>query len=236
MMSPDGYGYRDSTSLTKWARWLICAYLVISSVAVISGSLHHNVLTTLRDGLYETEEDAHAAATASDRNQLIVALFQLVITVATGIVTLRWIHRANWNARALGAARLDFTPGWSVGWYFVPLMNLWKPYQAMKQIWQASAQPNDWQSQPAPPLLGWWWFLWVISTLLGNASFRAEMRAEDLDQLITTSGITLASDVALIPLCVVFLIVLTRISAMQARHVAASAPASDALVVPVAGA
>jgi hypothetical protein len=235
MVSPDGYEYRDPTSLSKWARWLICAYLVISSIAMISETIQHNVLTSLRDGVYETEEAALAAATASDWNQMVVGLFQLVIAVATGIVTLRWIHRANWNARALGAARLDFTPGWSVGWYFVPLMNLWKPYQAMKQIWQASAQPRDWQVQPIPAVLGWWWFLWVISTLLGNASFRAGMRGEELDQLITASSITLASDVVSIPLCVVFLIVTTRISAMQARHVAAWAPPAT-VAVPVAGA
>ena len=37
----------------------------------------------------------------------------------------------------------SFTPGWSVGWFFVPIMNPWKPFQAMREIWQASAEPGN---------------------------------------------------------------------------------------------
>jgi hypothetical protein len=42
------------------------------------------------------------------------------------------------------------------------------------------------------------------------------------------------SDLVDIPLCIVFLVMIHRISAMQARHAAAPAPA-EAVVVPVAG-
>ena len=165
---------------------------------------------------------------------MIVGILQMAIILASYVVSLRWIHRMNWNARALGAARLDFTPGWSAGWYFIPIMNLWKPFQAMKQIWQASAQPKDWEMQPTPALLGWWWLLWVVSSLFSNASLRLGMRAEELDELITASRVTMMSALVDIPLCLVFLVVIHRISAMQARHAAAPAP-PEAVVVPAAG-
>ena len=73
--------------------------------------------------------------------------------LSTGILVLTWIHRANHNARQLGADDMRFTPGWAVGWYFVPIAWFWKPYQAMKEIWLASANPSDWRGRPVSPLL-----------------------------------------------------------------------------------
>ena len=45
-----------------------------------------------------------------------------------------WIRRANINADALVRSRMEFTPGWAVGWFFVPFANLFKPYQVMAEI------------------------------------------------------------------------------------------------------
>ena len=85
----------------------------------------------------------------------------------TGVLVLMWIYRANYNARQLGAIDMTFTPGWSIGWYFIPVVNLWKPYRAMKEIWHASANPKTWQNQRhTPPLLSWWWGLWIILTMM----------------------------------------------------------------------
>ena len=47
-------------------------------------------------------------------------LVQLVVWVAAFVITLRWIYLANNNARALGADDMIVTPGWAVGWFFVP--------------------------------------------------------------------------------------------------------------------
>ena len=53
-----------------------------------------------------------------------------------------FMPRANRNARAFGSS-MSISPGWAAGWFFVPIANLWMPYQAMKEIWQGSdPDPN----------------------------------------------------------------------------------------------
>jgi hypothetical protein len=44
----------------------------------------------------------------------------------TSVLFLRWTYLVKKNAMALGASYLefDFSAGWSVGYYFVPLANL----------------------------------------------------------------------------------------------------------------
>ena len=79
-----------------------------------------------------------------------------------------WIFRANQNARALGAQGMKFSPGWCVGWFFIPIMNFIKPYQAVREIWRASSSDEAiaWDSVQTPLLLKVWWTLWVLSQFL----------------------------------------------------------------------
>lgn len=215
MTQPQAYPYRDPTSLVKWTRASIFAQLGISVIAIMSGYLEYEVLAALRDGTFASQDAATAAAEASDARQAMVALVQIAIIVVSGVLILRWIHRANWNARALGAQGLTFTPGWCVGWYFVPLVSLWKPYQAMQEIWKATKNPSAWTTEAVPQLIGLWWTLWLIYSFAGNASFRMSMRAEEINELINVTWVTLASDVATIPLCVALLALIRQVQGMQ---------------------
>src|SRR5687768_18623297 len=45
--------------------------------------------------------------------------FFLMFVVSVVVVAL-WIHRAHANLRDAGVGGLEFTPGWAVGWYFIP--------------------------------------------------------------------------------------------------------------------
>lgn len=60
---------------------------------------------------------------------LAVGSLDSFIGIAIMVVFLCWVYRANYNCRQWGAAGMRFTPGWSVGWFFVPIMNLFRPLQ-----------------------------------------------------------------------------------------------------------
>lgn len=207
--------FKDSTALTKWTRWFLYAQVVIAVIALLSGALEFQLLTDFQKGVYTTESLAVAAAEESDARQTFVGIIQLVIFVISGILILKWIYRANFNAYQLNASEMKFSPGWSIGWYFIPIANLWKPYQAMKEIWQTSKNPQDWKNQGVSSLLPWWWFFWIVSSMLGQASFRMSMRAEELNELITANIVTLLSDLIDIPLILIVLVMIGKIYEMQ---------------------
>src|SRR5688500_9582042 len=50
---------------------------------------------------------------------LVYMVFTLVFVVSV-IVVAMWIHRAHANLRDAGLDGLEFSPGWAVGWYFIP--------------------------------------------------------------------------------------------------------------------
>lgn len=213
------YPFRDAASLVRWTRMFLYAQMVMAVVAIGSGYLEYGTLSAMKDGVFESSEAAMAAAEASDARQGIVSLLQIIVMVVSGVLILRWIHRANWNARALGAHGMRFTPGWSVGWYFVPIANLWKPFQAMKDIWTASG--DDRAAQPSTALVDLWWASWIIWSLAGNASGRMTMKAKGLDDLISANLVTIASDVATFPVCILLLLIIARIHRVQSERTTA---------------
>ena len=119
-------------------------------------------LSDLMQWMMLTGEFTEAQAVASDNRQMLISLVGTVYWIALGVVFLRWIYRANKNCHHFGAEDMKFSPGWSIGFYFIPLLNLYKPYRAMREIWQVSQDPSDWKNQKPTKLLGVWWALWIF--------------------------------------------------------------------------
>jgi hypothetical protein len=207
---PPSYAFlKDPTSLTKFLRTMLWIYLGIIIVSLLSDFMQMNLLSSA--------SFSQAEAKANDLRQRIIGLIHLAIFIVTGIAFLKWIHRANSNSHGFGARNMKFSPGWSVGYYFIPFLNLYRPYQAMKEIWKVSKNPADWQNESGDPLLGWWWALWIISNILGQISFRISMAANTLNSLKESTVMSIVSAVVDIPLCIVGVSLVSAIFRQQKR-------------------
>ena len=112
------------------------------------------------------------------------------VTFAAVVVFLVWVYGAYRNALALGSTGLTFTPGMAVGNYFVPIVHLWWPYQAMRETLLASQMPNGKPGAPKPrlALVSWWWGVLLVS---GAAAWILNLqRVVTLSQ---TRGLTICS-------------------------------------------
>ena len=95
---------------------------------------------------------------------LVIGVF-----VACVVSYLLFIHRAMNNLHVSNARGLSVSPGWAVGYSFIPFVNLWMIYRVMKEIWEASTDPERGRRQ-APQLLGWWWGSYIAGNVLGRIS------------------------------------------------------------------
>jgi hypothetical protein len=99
------------------------------------------------------------------------ALGFLGLHIAGVILFSTWIYRANVNTEALVSSGLEFTPGWAVGWFFVPLANLYKPYQVVTELYRASdpeADPDYWSIARVPAFLPVWWASYLGFNVVSN--------------------------------------------------------------------
>lgn len=209
--------YKDSRSLTNWTRSFLYAGIAVSVVALGSNILEYQLLVAVRDGFYPGD----AALNASDARQDWVGLLQAAVYLPTMVLVLMWIHRANYNARRLGARGLRFSPAGSIGWYFVPILTLWRPYQAMKEIWQASLAPQNWLGRPVPVLLPMWWALWLVSIPLDRLHLRLWWSVDEnsaVDDFIAANIAAQVVAVWEIPLALVLVAIMNGIYRMQVEH------------------
>jgi hypothetical protein len=177
------------------------------------------------DGAWTQEE--------AELNDLVVrgiSVLYLVLFVATIVAWWRWQLRAAHNIRAFGERRYQFTPGWTIGYFFVPFANLFKPYQAVKEIDIASNPAVDVDAPGfgtfgASALIGWWWAFWLIGNIAGHISFR--MPSETIADLKAGTAFALIENGLHLAVCLVAAKMIGRINDNQytkAARLQAAAP------------
>jgi hypothetical protein len=111
-----------------------------------------------------------AELTAVDQRTRLVVGATSVVSFVAFVVFCFFLPRANRNVRSFGVGPLKFSPGGTVGWMFVPFVNLYAPYQAMKEIWQGSAirwEVSPWYERVSS-LLPWWWGMYLTSNIVAG--------------------------------------------------------------------
>lgn len=114
-----------------------------------------------------SEEQVDQAGTLSEQIETV----DQWIFLLTIILWCFWKHRSCKNAwcftyRAQGRHAVVYnapSPGWAVGGYFVPLLHLYKPYQAMAFIRDTVSSKVE-----TSMLLGLWWFTWLFGLNVGT--------------------------------------------------------------------
>ena len=214
-MSDNKQEFKDPSNLIAWIKYFLCFQVVLAFVAIGSNLMEYQLLTDFQNGVYFSQEMAVADAEANDMRQAVIAFSYLGVFIVSGILILKWIYRANQNARQFGAKDMAFSPGWSIGFYFIPIVSLWKPYQAMKEIWQASQNPSNWPVEKVSSILGIWWFFWIANSVVGQAVFRMSRRAEEISEIMNVNLVSQASEVISIPLALVTWLLIKKVSAAQ---------------------
>jgi hypothetical protein len=196
--------------LTKTLCVLLKINIAIMAVAIFAGFYEYNTLANLLSGVEPDE-----IFLPSDVVTAGVGLIQFVIAIILGITFLLWIYRTNKNLHAFSGERMTFTPGWSVGWYFIPFANLYKPYQVMKEIWQVSHKNRA----VTLSILGWWWALWLISNILGRLAVKLVMQADNIAGLMASTVTYMVSDGLDLVLNLVALMLVTRIGIAYSKNI-----------------
>ncbi len=129
---------------------------------------------------------------------------RVLLLLTTGVCFLVWTYRLHQNLRAFGVSRLSVTAGWAVGYFFVPIISLYRPYQIFSEIWKASdpgpapREGGAWQTLKVPALVGVWWAFWLGSGIVDQLS------ATTPDE---TTGVALGAALRLIAAVLALLVV-----------------------------
>lgn len=86
----------------------------------------------------------------------LIFLTALAAFVFVGRVT----YRAQKNLFTIGSPYPKMAPGWTVGWYFIPVAAIWQPLLGMMQIYRGTFAAVG-EKDPSLTLLFIWWGAWL---------------------------------------------------------------------------
>ncbi|MBN1191219.1 MAG: DUF4328 domain-containing protein [Dehalococcoidales bacterium] len=197
-----------------WIMWIFIILAILDIVAVISGYAQADLLHRAINGGIITQSEA----TANDTRQAAIGFSQMALFIITGIVFLIWINRAYKNLTSFNAFGLRFTPGWAVGWFFVPIMSLFRPYEVVSEIWKVSISGLE-EATPTKPttssIIGWWWAFFLISNILSQIALRIVLKGETASELLTSTYFYIVSDAIDIVGIIITIIMVKNISQIQ---------------------
>jgi hypothetical protein len=178
--------------------WIVLALEIIS---IFSNVLQYNLLQTVSNG----EEVTNEAAKANDLRVQIIAIVFFITYIISAIAFIMWFRRAYYNLHQKVRA-LSFTEGWAAGCWFVPFVNLYRPYQIMKEMYEETKgylKSESLDCDLSTRFLGAWWILWIANGTLGQVIFRLSRHAHTLPKVITLTTLSIISSVLGIGLALV---------------------------------
>ncbi len=206
----------DNGTLLK----ILIGMFILGIMAAIVGG----VSNVMQISLLSNQPIDQMEAEWNDARQSICGITSLTILVMTSIFFGMFVVRAHHNVRGFGAEGMTITPGWAFGYFFIPILSLFKPYVAMSELWRSSQSPSRW-SNLSKGLVPLWWTLWIVSSIVGQISFRASMAADTVPLIIGSTWVAIVDDALEVPLCLVAMFMLMRIQRSQVEW--AKSPAKE---------
>jgi Domain of unknown function (DUF4328)/zinc-ribbon domain len=210
------YSYRSLQGLAKFLIVLISFGIIVSLVSISFELMQIQLIEELINGADITQEQL----AASDSRKELIVFSEIALNLITSFVFLRWVYVSATNAQSFSDRMMTHSPGWCVGWFFIPFLNLVRPFQAMTEIWQVSeVQPGErWRDAPTPPILGFWWALWILGAILVQVSNYFTGGAEAAAEFQVADWASIAASVERIVLDIVVIVMIHRLVGIQEQR------------------
>jgi len=154
-------GYRSGRTRAKWAQalFILTALASIWQVALaLNGiALAGRALEGDTPSAFELDSFIRSADGAQG--------FFILCAIGLAITFLAWLSRTVEIVPALGAGTPHDSPRWAIGWWFIPIAFLWKPYTVVRETWDRLATPP--RTSGGTLVIGWW-LCWIGATILGR--------------------------------------------------------------------
>ena len=176
----------------KWSEWMLGIGAVLAIAALWSSWQQLQLVQDLARGA----NVADAAIEANDARQQLFAYVQLGLGIASAVVFLMWTSAHTKRLIALGVTNMQYAPKWSVWGFIIPILNLFRPYQVMSELWKASEVvpgPDDpWIKKATPAIVYVWFATLVVDNIVGRLASRTSF--DTVEQVLQAAWLTVAFD------------------------------------------
>ena len=194
------------------ARIIFYLLVAMSIISLYSHYLQYNLLNGVKNGIPVSME----VANTNDSRQQIIAIINVLLLITSIVLFLMWMYRSYDNLFKLKNGEMSETPGWAVGYWFVPIVSLFKPYQVMKEIWEETQiavlpETEKWNVKNGY-IVGAWWTLYLMSNISSYAVTFMFRDNSSIDGLMLLTSALMFSNLFMLLNKVVTLVMINKIA------------------------
>lgn len=197
--------------LGRWLRRLLGLYGVVLGVEVLAGLAVIGSLAGV-----EALDPGNGRTQVAGLSLLVMAgagFIELAAYIAIAVLFLRFLYKAVQQARGFATPYTYVSPGWAVGYWFIPFINLYRPYEAVKALFKACAAQAGGDAKPAAgdQLLSAWWAMFLIGNVAGWVLARSDTDMTTPAGITTYAEYTIGCNVLLLIAALLFWLVLKKL-------------------------
>jgi hypothetical protein len=206
---------RPNAQRARTAIALIWVVMAFDVAILVSSYMEHDLLSSWQAGTAISEE----VAEANDARQLVIGLLRTAAFIISAVTFIQWFRRAYFNL-GMRVKPLNESEGMAAGYWFIPIMNLFKPYRMMMELHGRTAElvapmaPDPVRARSQDHITVWWVF-WVASNIMGQVVFRVSGDANTIDELANIAVISMVDAALSLPLAILAVLVIKRYAALE---------------------
>ncbi|WP_432670420.1 DUF4328 domain-containing protein [Flavobacterium sp. SM2513] len=192
---------RPNKKRAEIAQLFIWAVMVIQIISTASSYFQLQLLNAINTN----EEVTDVMIASNDDREQLVAITYLAVLFISMFAFILWFRRAYYNLSM--RTRCVYGEGWAAGGWFVPIMNLVRPYRIMMELSTKTTHLINIKTSNVAEnntfLIGLWWTLWIIGNVVGKVLTRANPNSETIEGLLQSTRIDIGLSAFFIPLSIV---------------------------------
>ncbi len=197
--------------LGRWLQRLLILYVVLLGVETAAALAAIAALAGAES--LEPGSGRLQAAGISLMTMAYSAYAEVGAFVVIAILFLRFLYKAVQQAKGYTTPFTYVSPGWAVGYWFIPIMNLYRPFEVVKALSKACGQQAGGDGKPAvgEQLLSAWWALFLISNGAGWVLARSDSDFSSAAGITTYAEYSIGCNLLSIVAALLFLFVIKKL-------------------------
>ena len=206
--------FESGSSRAKWAANFMKVVLVFMALSLII-----NILTVISPPDVQRMESGQIDSSSLGLLAIagLIGIGFFVAFIVTIVLYLMWLHRAYKNLQALGQ-QTDYSPGWAVGYWFIPFINLVMPYKIVNELYEKS----NFQGNNSSSIVAIWWLTYILSGIIGWMANKITFGTKASEAIATAAMVDIVSDTLLIIAGCACIKIINTVDEMQEERVGGS--------------